>query len=325
MIPGEGTQAKRRAQAVIIDHLTPPLTRAGSYGVMAELERLIDEYYEACKAISAASHCSPRQSSNRPTPPRSTVIAGSSSTDEPAAALRKLDGFLCELKESQIRDGLHVFGRSPEGEGLNSLLLAFARPGRGTAPEDVSLLRALAADLGLREDPLGLDLAEPWTGAHPAALASAQPWRNAGDTVERLEALALRLVAGEVVPDRGLAADPGRSRLDRAALRPAVAGCGEAEISGLLAGLDGRLSSRDLRAPRAAAAPRSCQPAAISIRSIPARCRPKRRGSLVGDPRRCCSSGMRRNTEPTRREWPSQPGAPPICARAAMTWLRHWL
>ena len=47
--PGEGTQAKRRAQAVIVDHLTPPLTRAGSYGLMAELERLIDEYYEASR------------------------------------------------------------------------------------------------------------------------------------------------------------------------------------------------------------------------------------------------------------------------------------
>ena len=47
--PGEGTQAKRRAQAVIVDHLTPPLTRAGSYGPLAELERLIDEYYEAAQ------------------------------------------------------------------------------------------------------------------------------------------------------------------------------------------------------------------------------------------------------------------------------------
>ena len=47
--PGEGTQAKRRAQAVIVDHLTPPLTRAGSYGRVAELERLIDEYYEAAQ------------------------------------------------------------------------------------------------------------------------------------------------------------------------------------------------------------------------------------------------------------------------------------
>ncbi|PSN14650.1 cobaltochelatase subunit CobN, partial [filamentous cyanobacterium CCP5] len=45
--PGEGAQAKRRAQAVIIDHLTPPLTRAELYGPLEKLEALVDEYYEA--------------------------------------------------------------------------------------------------------------------------------------------------------------------------------------------------------------------------------------------------------------------------------------
>jgi len=45
--PGEGTQAKRRSGAVIVDHLTPPLTRAESYGPLRDLERLVDEYYEA--------------------------------------------------------------------------------------------------------------------------------------------------------------------------------------------------------------------------------------------------------------------------------------
>jgi cobalamin biosynthesis Mg chelatase CobN len=45
--PGEGTQAKRRAQAVIVDHLTPPLTRAETYGPLRDLEALVDEYYEA--------------------------------------------------------------------------------------------------------------------------------------------------------------------------------------------------------------------------------------------------------------------------------------
>src|SRR4029077_2497849 len=69
--------------------------------------------------------------------------------DDSAAALRKLDGFLCEVKERQIRDGLHVFGHSPNGEALDSLLMAFARPGRGAAPQDASLLRALADDLAL--------------------------------------------------------------------------------------------------------------------------------------------------------------------------------
>ena len=45
--PGEGTQAKRRTGAVIVDHLTPPLTRAETYGPLKDLEALIDEYYLA--------------------------------------------------------------------------------------------------------------------------------------------------------------------------------------------------------------------------------------------------------------------------------------
>jgi cobaltochelatase CobN len=239
--PGEGTQAKRRAQAVIVDHLTPPLTRAGSYGVLAELERLIDEYYEASQGdarrveVLAAAILEHARAGGLDGD--CAIAAG----EEPATALRKLDGFLCELKELQIRDGLHVFGCSPEGERLQSLLVAFARPGRGTAPDDASLLRALADDFGLGEDPLALDLAEPWTGPRPSALAGAGPWRSAGDTVERLEALALRLVAGEVRPDQSW--QRTRAVLDwiEQQLRPAVTGCGTAELAGLLAGLEGRL------------------------------------------------------------------------------------
>ncbi|MGH7046652.1 MAG: cobaltochelatase subunit CobN [Stellaceae bacterium] len=239
--PGEGTQAKRRAQAVIIDHLTPPLTRAGSYGPMAALERLIDEYYEAARGD----------------PRRLPVLApaileearaagldrdcGIAAGEDTAVALRKLDGLLCEIKELQIRDGLHVFGSSPEGERLDALLVAIARAGRGPAPQDASLLRALAADLDLGADPLSLYLAEPWRGPRPAVLAGCAPWRTAGDTVERLEALALRLVAGEIET----APDWPRTRavLDwvEHRLRPAVERCGAAEMAALLAGLEGRL------------------------------------------------------------------------------------
>src|SRR5206468_3703146 len=43
--PGEGTQAKRRAAAVIVDHLIPPMTQAGTYGALRRLEHLLDEYY----------------------------------------------------------------------------------------------------------------------------------------------------------------------------------------------------------------------------------------------------------------------------------------
>ncbi|HJU17900.1 MAG TPA: cobaltochelatase subunit CobN, partial [Stellaceae bacterium] len=155
--PGEGTQAKRRAQAVIVDHLTPPLTRAGAYGPLAELERLVDEYYEAAqgdprrlKVLAAAIL---EQAGALGLDRDCGIAAG----DEPDAALRKLDGFLCELKELQIRDGLHVFGESPVGARLDELLLALARPTRGAAPEEASLLRALAEDLGLGADPLAAD------------------------------------------------------------------------------------------------------------------------------------------------------------------------
>ncbi len=238
--PGEGTQAKRRAQAVIVDHLTPPLTRAGSYGLTAELERLIDEYYEAA------------QGDVRRVAPLAAAIleqaraagidgdCGISPDDDVGPALRKLDGFLCELKELQIRDGLHVFGQSPDGERLDALLVAFARPSRGSRPEDMSLVRALAADLGLGADPLGLDPAAPWKGPRPAACGGDAAWRTAGDTVERLEALALGLVAGETQPEPGWRQTDAVLDWIRRELRPAVASCGAAEIAGLLAGLDGR-------------------------------------------------------------------------------------
>jgi cobaltochelatase CobN len=238
--PGEGTQAKRRSQAVIVDHLTPPLTRAGNYGMPAELECLIDEYYEAA------------QGDVRRVGPLSAVIleqaraagldgdCGIAADEEPATALRKLDGFLCELKELQIRDGLHVFGQSPEGERLDALLVAFARPARGLRPEDLSLLRTLAADLGLDADPLALDPTEPWTGPRPAVLRGDAMWRTAGDTVERLEGLALRLVAGEAQLEPGWRQTRAVLKWIEHDLRPAVSGCGAGEIAGLLAGLDGR-------------------------------------------------------------------------------------
>jgi cobaltochelatase CobN len=281
--PGEGTQAKRRAQAVIIDHLTPPLTRAGSYGLSAELEHLIDEYYEAAQGDARRTGPLAAAILDRARAAGLADDCGIAAHDEPADALRKLDGFLCELKELQIRDGLHVFGESPVGERLCSLLVAFARPTRGPRPDDVSVLRALAADLALATDPLLLDPAEPWTEPCPDILADALngtfqsvsapggaegwgelgdipafddthltlplppegrreaiPWRTAGDTIERLEALALKLVSGELQPQPDW--QHTRAVLDwiERDLRPAVAGCGDSEIAGLLAGLAGR-------------------------------------------------------------------------------------
>jgi cobaltochelatase CobN len=238
--PGEGTQAKRRAQTVIIDHLTPPLTRAGSYGEPAELERLIDEYYEAARSDPRRIRPLTAEILERARAAGIDRDCGITPHDERVEALKKLDGFLCELKELQIRDGLHVFGASPTGAQLYPLLLAIARARRGSRPQDESLLRALAADLDLGCDLLTFDPGGPWTGKRPEVLGGASAWRTAGDTVERLEALALQLVSGEAK------AEPAWQRtktvlgwIDKT-LHPAIAACGEQEIAGLLAGLDGR-------------------------------------------------------------------------------------
>lgn len=257
--PGEGTQAKRRASAVVIDHLTPPLTRAESYGPLRDLESLVDEYYEAagvdarrlkilkdeilslCRATGLDTDCG--------------IAAG----DDDDAALSKLDNYLCELKELQIRDGLHVFGCAPEGRQLRDLLVALVRVPRGEGAEAASLLRALATDLNLGAgfDPLDTELACPWEGGRPAVLADLDeaPWRTAGDTVERLEALSAALVAGDRAPEPAWAASRAVLGYVDETLRPRVEACGGAEIEGLLRGLSGQFV-----APGASGAPTRGRP-----------------------------------------------------------------
>ena len=236
--PGEGTQAKRRAQAVIIDHLTPPLTRAGSYGAQAELERLIDEYFEATsgdprrvKPLAERILASARESGV-------AEDCGIGPAETATSALPKLDGYLCELKERQIRGGLHVLGTSPEDNARTDLLLALARLPRGPAPEQASLLRTLAEDFSLGFDPLDCDLGAAWKGPRPEALAGEAPWRTTGDTVERLEGLALKLI-GE--SGRGVGAKTERVLQSiTTELAPSLDACGNAEIAALLSGLAGR-------------------------------------------------------------------------------------
>jgi len=240
--PGEGSQAKRRAQAVIIDHLTPPLTRAESYGPLQQLELLVDEYYEAASLDPRRVPVLSRQIlelSQSIGLDRDLGIAKDAPDDN---ALAALDNYLCELKEMQIRDGLHVFGESPAGRLRTDLLVALTRLPRGSnAAGDASLTRALAADLGLDFDPLDCVLGEAWTGPKPVALAlSDAAWRTVGDTVERLELLAARLVAGDSKMDSGWTRVGAVLDSLWGHIGPSVDSCGQAETAGLLSGLDGR-------------------------------------------------------------------------------------
>ncbi|QKK19304.1 cobaltochelatase subunit CobN [Rhizobium indicum] len=148
--PGEGTQAKRRSAAVIIDHLTPPLTRAESYGPLKDLEALVDEYYEASGSDPRRIRLLSRQILDLVTDIGLDRDAGIAKGESEGEALKKLDAYLCDLKEMQIRDGLHVFGVSPEGRLLTDLTVALARVPRGLGEGgDASLQRAIAADARL--------------------------------------------------------------------------------------------------------------------------------------------------------------------------------
>ncbi|MEL6551010.1 MAG: cobaltochelatase subunit CobN [Pseudomonadota bacterium] len=240
--PGEGTQAKRRAQAVILDHLTPPLTRAETYGPLRDLEALVDEYYEAAGV-------DPRRVTHLRKEILSLAAATGLDADVGMGAdaetdLAKLDAYLCELKEAQIRDGLHVFGTSPEGDLERDLVIALARAPRGDGTgRNASLIRALAVDCGVDIDPLDCDMGAAYTGPRHALLEGAGaelgPWRSNGDTVERLEALAQRALGWTDPPEAFTATAQVLAEIhDR--ILPSVRSCGPAEMDAMVRALDGR-------------------------------------------------------------------------------------
>ncbi len=152
--PGEGAQAKRRAHATIVDHLVPPMARAEAYGDIARLEQLLDEHAN----IAAMD------------PAKLPAVRGEIWTLMQAAQLHQdlgleerpgdedfddfilhVDGWLCEIKDAQIRDGLHVLGAAPVGEARVNLVLAILRAPQvwGGVGQAVPGLRSA---LGLKED-----------------------------------------------------------------------------------------------------------------------------------------------------------------------------
>ena len=241
--PGEGTQAKRRLSSVIIDHLTPPLTRAESYGPLRDLEALVDEYYEAAGNDPRRLTYLKKQILELIEDIGLDEDAGIASQDNDLEKLEKLDGYLCELKEMQIRDGLHIFGVSPEGRLKDDLVTALVRVPRGAGEGgDKSLQRAIAGDFGFDFDPLDCDMGAPWQGEKPEALqlVSSDAWRTNGDTVERIEILATQLISGEAVcKDQWAQTKAVLTHVNETVL-PAVEACGEQEIQNLLMGLEGK-------------------------------------------------------------------------------------
>jgi cobaltochelatase CobN len=208
--PGEGTQAKRRAHATIIDHLVPPMARAESYGDIARLEQLLDEYAQV----------------NAMDPAKAPALRGEIWTLIQAAQLNHdlgvaaapdeeafdefvlhVDGWLCEIKDAQIRDGLHVLGHAPEGDELINLVLAVLRSPQifsGASP-----VPGLRAALGLAEGSLTqTDVVEAQARELVTGLADSGWSVDSVPTVtervlgaqNEVAAAALRFACREVVP-----------------------------------------------------------------------------------------------------------------------------
>lgn len=223
--PGEGTQAKRRASAVIIDHLTPPLTRAGLYDNLEKMERLLEEH----------AHCVtlyPSRAAELEREIDQLLELASWGKDLPgdAKSVEKIGNFLCEIKESQIRSALHILGEAPAGEKEIDFLLSLLRVPSGDRPGILESLHGGPFDL----QKLGASDRDALEEKARAWIADALQHANAPDETGPLQKLRslvrrqlaprlsqcenelrniIRALRGEFVPP-GPAGAPTRGRID---------------------------------------------------------------------------------------------------------------
>jgi cobaltochelatase CobN len=249
--PGEGAQAKRRTHAVIIDHLVPPLTQAETYGPLAALARLVEEYYRAesmdpskltvlraqiwelvrteqleedLKQIRRERHADHVHSwddrlTEQGVPRGLEALSGRGF----AHLLEDLDAYLCDLGRAQIRGGLHVFGVAPTGDVLVDLIFAVLYSPNGNIPSLIDSVTqacnisptALRDHHGVWAQPLSPPLAHAITTAHGAIV-------TVGQVRHGVERVARDLVVALIA--RGCAAGAVESALETVGFARAATG-----------------------------------------------------------------------------------------------------
>lgn len=151
-IVGEGIQAKRRGAACLISHLSPPMQLSGSYEELQELEQALDEYV----------HFRQTQPENLDTVKEIVreKAAACNFGDDIAEGdnfddyVGRLHNYVTDIKNMQIRTGLHIMGQPPEGDGLSEYVEALVRLDNGDVP---SLVQLLATEAGYSYDELLAD------------------------------------------------------------------------------------------------------------------------------------------------------------------------
>ncbi|KQN12188.1 cobaltochelatase subunit CobN [Sphingomonas aurantiaca] len=145
--PGEAAQAKRRIGAVTLGHVPPPLERTRTGAGLGRLEALLDEFSNADGLDPARRDRLQRDIRDEATATGLAATLGLDDAQSPADAITRIDTFVCDVKESQYGDGLHIYGRGEHG-----------------AAERVGLLSALQ-------------------GKRVASGPSGSPWRGRSDVL----------------------------------------------------------------------------------------------------------------------------------------------
>lgn len=150
--PGEGTQAKRRAHATLVDHMIPPMARAETYGDITRLEQLLDEH-ATIAAMDPAKLPAIRQEiwTLLQAAKMDRDLGWDERPDEDAFddKMMEIDGWLCEIKDAAIRGGLHILGENVTGEIRVELVLAMLRARQLWGGEEA--IPGLRESLGLSE------------------------------------------------------------------------------------------------------------------------------------------------------------------------------
>ncbi len=124
--PGEAAQAKRRIGAITLGHVPPPLATSGSAARFGSLEALLDEF-------SNADGLDPRRRDRLQADIRAEAQAlgveddlGLDQASCTAEAITRIDRFVCDVKESQFGDGLHIWGRAEATDAFDTHASALA-------------------------------------------------------------------------------------------------------------------------------------------------------------------------------------------------------
>lgn len=153
-VPGEGAQAKRRSGACVIDHLIPSMTEGGVYGELQVIDDLIASYYKAVLNDPSKLPVIRREIEE---------LAEKLHLDQDLSlkekdfgtdfdrTIEKLHLWVSEIKDTEIKDGLHIFGQPPAGERMSNMLRLLVRVKNRSVP---SLRQSICSMQGYDADAL---------------------------------------------------------------------------------------------------------------------------------------------------------------------------